>query len=355
MSPPLLAGTLLALLAVSERTPDQDRRFSERVDVERVVVDARVVDPAGSPIRGLGPSDFRVRVDGAEVPLESVQWISATAASRREAAAEPSAPPSVPQGRLLVFLFQKSFEHTRLWGLLRMQAQAAEFLRTLTPEDRVAVLVHDTHLRLCQDFTGDHDALREAIEHGVLALDRWDSGAGSTPSLAAQLSREAGRRAASLEHGMLVLGRALNGIPGPKTVVLFGWGLGRFSASEKGDPREVNRSSARSLESVSYDRRFAAAVAALAEARASVIALDVTSGEGHSLESGLMDLAAWTGGYYSSTDVFPERAMKVLGRVLAGHYVLSFEKPSLPAGAHRIEVELVGRKGSIMARPFYVG
>ena len=38
-------------------------------------MDARVVDRAGRPILGLTPRDFRLKVDGRVVPLESVTWV----------------------------------------------------------------------------------------------------------------------------------------------------------------------------------------------------------------------------------------------------------------------------------------
>jgi hypothetical protein len=34
---------------------------------------------------------------------------------------------------------------------------------------------------------------------------------------------------------------------------------------------------------------------------------------------------------------------------------LSFEKPALPPGEHRIRIELVGRKGRVLARRTYRG
>jgi hypothetical protein len=35
--------------------------------------------------------------------------------------------------------------------------------------------------------------------------------------------------------------------------------------------------------------------------------------------------------------------------------VLTFTKPDLPAGEHDIDLGLVGRKGTVLARPSYVG
>ena len=47
--------------------------------------------------------------------------------------------------------------------------------------------------------------------------------------------------------------------------------------------------------------------------------------------------------------------MRRLEGALSGHYVLTFEKPPLRPGTHRIEVDLVGRKGTVLAKSYYEG
>jgi hypothetical protein len=44
--------------------------------------------------------------------------------------------------------------------------------------------------------------------------------------------------------------------------------------------------------------------------------------------------------------------MAMLERTLAGHYELAIEAPAEP-GRHALEVELVGRKGTVLARPAF--
>src|SRR5439155_1511547 len=83
-------------------------------------------DDAGMPLPDLGPKDFRLRVDGKVVPLESAYWVAAT-----QKEPEPEAPPEgatteayvvTPEplegeaapGRLIVFFFQKDFDESRL-------------------------------------------------------------------------------------------------------------------------------------------------------------------------------------------------------------------------------------------------
>ena len=63
----LACGTLYA----QEQAP----RFHERVDVARVVVDARVVDDRGNPILGLSADDFAVKINRKICRVETAAWI----------------------------------------------------------------------------------------------------------------------------------------------------------------------------------------------------------------------------------------------------------------------------------------
>ena len=313
----MIAAVLFALAASQ---PDQDVRFQETVNVERVVLDARVVDGSGHPILGLSPADFRVVVSGREVPLESAQWIAGPAL-------RADAPGGVP-GRLLVLFFQKSLEPSRAPGLLRMIARAREVVRRLGAGDRVAVVSFDSHLRLWVDFTSDHDRVERGLHAVLFGGPAAAEGAAPEPSLAAHFDAEDGRRAASLERALLVLARALRDVPGSKSLVLVGHG---------------------------FDELDVLARRALEDARATVFAFDVTDADFHTLESGLKQVADETGGFYERTHVFDGAAVARLERALLGHYVLTFPRPILPFGEHAVEIRLVGRKGTVLAKRNYRG
>ncbi|HEY2940848.1 MAG TPA: hypothetical protein VGN09_00305 [Vicinamibacteria bacterium] len=348
----LAAATASAAPPPPSPSPDPHIRFRERVEVERVLVDARVVDDAGMPLPGLGPQDFRLKVDGKPVPLESAQWV---AAAQKEP--EPETPPEgattetfvvTPEpvegetspGRLIVFMFQKDFEESRLTGLLRMQKTALTVIDNLAPGDRAAVVSFDHHLKLRLDFTSDRETLRHVIGKVVLLGDPPYISPGPPPSLAEHFDRARARKAGSPETALLVLADALKELPGPKTLVFVGWGMGRFDARSG---------------SVTLDRDYGPARHTLLEARVTVICLDVTEADYHSLEVGLQQVAEDTGGFYARTHLFPDLAMRRLESALAGHYVLTFEKPPLRPGPHRIEIGLVGRRGTVLAKSFYEG
>src|SRR6476619_6793537 len=178
----MAAGILFVLAAAAPaaaQVPARPGSFFEEARVERVIVDAYVTDRYGDPIPDLAPADFRVRVDGKPVALESVDWVPADLPEIPAADAHAAAPPFVPvtlapPGRLIVFFFQTGFIPSRLVGLVRMSLQARRFLDTLLPTDRVAVVSYDSHLKLRLDVTGDHrkiqDALYDSIRTGDQAL-----------------------------------------------------------------------------------------------------------------------------------------------------------------------------------------
>jgi hypothetical protein len=86
-----------------------------------------------------------------------------------------------------------------------------------------------------------------------------------------------------------------------------------------------------------------------------VFTLNVTQADYNSLQAGLQTVSAETGGFYASTYNYPLRAIETLGRALSGHYVLFVERPDLRRGAHRIEVRLTKRKGTVIARNTWSG
>ena len=329
-------AAVLAFVALAARGTGQEPPHRlPGIETSRVVLEARVSDPRGRPLPGLGPADFRLEVDGREVPVESAVWVAERGRETERLSSGPSRG-SDPSGTV-VLLFQKDFEGSRLRGLLRALGQAKELLSPLTPRDRVAVLTFDSHLRLHLDFTSDLAAVRRTIDESVLL--RWPGpvDAGEPPSLAAHLDRMEARQAASPEQALLALGRALEGIPGTKTILLFGYGLGQLRGG-----------------TVVLDHDYGAARRALEEARAAVFCLDVTEADWHSLEVGLQQVAEDTGGQYFKVHENAGAALARVAAALSGHYVLAFERPAGRRGEHRVRLALDGRRGTVLTRSRYV-
>src|SRR3954468_14043082 len=62
--------SILSLSAAGVRAQETPPAFGESIDVRVVNVEAVVTDRQGKRVTGLKPSDFRLRVDGKEVPIE---------------------------------------------------------------------------------------------------------------------------------------------------------------------------------------------------------------------------------------------------------------------------------------------
>jgi VWFA-related protein len=337
-----LACASLLAVAVAHAQQQSDRRYAERVDVERVLVDARVLDPRGNAVAGLTADDFAVKIAGKPVGIESVMWVGGSntvevheannelpAIDRRDSDAAP--------GRLIIFLFQKDFERSRLPGLMRMLIEARTFLDNLGPLDRVAVLSFDSRLRAWLDFTNDAERVRHVLQHGILfeTPDRVQTTSG--PSLMNRLDEATVSKTYTMEKALRLIAEAVHDFPGSKSVVLVGHGFGRLGWT-----------------GVTMEHGYEEARDALVAARASVFTLDVTQADYHSLEAGLKLVSAHTGGLFSRTHLFPEQAMRRLAGALAGYYVLFLESPNVERGTHHVDVRLRRRQGTVLARSSYV-
>jgi VWFA-related protein len=317
----------------------QEVRVREHVEVQRVLLDVRVVDSRGDPLLGLAPEDFRILVDDRPAVLDSLEWVSGTEPFAEGLSPEEAVTlgaPVAPSGRLIVYFFQTDFATVRLSGLMHMKFKALELLATLQPSDRVAVVSFDSHLKLRQDFTSDLDKLTTAVHQAILLGKEPAITPGPFPSLARSFDRAAARRAAEPETGLLVTARALEAFPGTKSLIFFGWGLGHLSKPW-----------------VVMGRDYGAARAALTRARVSVFAIDVTDADYHDLEVGLERVAADTGGFYAKTNLFPGQAITRLEGAIAGHYVLNVVKPELPHGEHAVTVELTRQRATVLVKPFF--
>ena len=329
-------AALLALLAIPALA-----QFRDTVTVARILLDVRITDFDGDAITDLEPEDFDVRVGGQKAEVLSATWIEDTAAFAtpdNPITGQPdneilTAPP--PAGRLFIIFIQTDFARNteRVRGQMHFLRYADETLEMLEPEDRVAVFSFDSHLKFRLDFTSDKEQILAAMKGALLVNIPPPPPVVHSPSLAARLDRDAMKRAADSETGLLLIGNALRPIPGPKSMLLMGWGLG-----------ELTRGGVR------MKSKYASARNALEAARVTIFALDTTYADYHSLEVGLGKAAEDTGGFYAKTHIFAGQAISRLRRTLIGHYELELRRPeSLRPGTHRVDVRVKRRGARVLA------
>lgn len=163
----LFAGFLS--LAVSSSASAQ--AFTESIDVRVVNLEAVVTDGRGKPVRGLTAADFRLLVDGKEVPVNYFTEVLDGAAAARPAggsseggaaAALPAPVEGVVGRSVLVFLDRAFTIRAQLDFVL---ARVQEELGRLGPEDRVAVVSFDgLQFTVLTDWTDDRGMVRAVLE-----------------------------------------------------------------------------------------------------------------------------------------------------------------------------------------------
>ena len=340
---PLLSFLLCGLPAAAQTPPSHPPAFQSEVDVALSTLAVRVLDPAGKPVPGLKPEDFRVRVGEKEIPIVAVDWAgeepSAASTAAAPAAAGRPAAGSIPRSSRLVVLFvQADLQSARARGQLSMRSFTREILDQLPAGDRVAVVSFDSHLKLRQDFSLDRAATSAALDQAMLMGNPPRIEPAGPDSLARSLDAGAALRAASPERALEVTARALEPLPGEKTMVYLGFGFGRMSYDSD-------------LMDVKKTPDYEPAVRALRKAHVAVFALDVTRAEGHSLEAGLRGVAESTGGLYVKT-FQPGLQTRTLAQAVSDYYVLNFDRSQLLSGRGKVQIELRDRRrGTVLARP----
>ncbi len=344
----LLAAALVSITLVAgapivaAQTPTP---FGSEIEVSRVLTEVRVVDSRGNPIPGLQPTDFRVEIDGEPSEVRSAVWVASTAeVSAAVPTPDPSAQgpmPAEPQleGRNIVIVFQIDFglHVSRTVGIVRMAPRAAEFVRALGPGDRVALLSYCSNLRLHSDFTQDHEALAQMITTQRILRADAEPPPPSPPLLGDHLDVEAAEKAAEIHDALEVLGRALSHLPGPKSLVFFGFGLGHMTAGAN----------------VTLGDGYERAMRALTASRTAVFSLDITDADYHSLAFGLRTVSRDTGGFYAKTHLFPEPAMERLTRVISSYYELEIVPPPGIGDEFTIEVKVDRPRVEVYVRQYH--
>ena len=242
-------------------------------------------------------------------------------------------------GRFTVFLFQKSLERSRLTGFMKMRTLVAGLVDGLGPDDYAAVLSFDSRLRPHMDFTSDRARLRYVLLNKVLREwppTRWSP---ALPRRSSRASRPAGGRRTRRRRRRPCSSSVVRSSPCParSRSCGSGWGLGSLGGGF-----------------FSMDHDYDEARQALGRSRTSVFALDVTEADAHTLELGLQQVAEDTGGFYERAYTTPIAAVNRIAHAISGYYVLSFDKPPGRSGTHKVNVSLVGRKGTVLARNGYV-
>lgn len=328
-------GLLVAWAMAAYGAPQQPPPITERVGVTRIVVDARVIDDAGAPVRGLLESNFFVTIGGRPARVQLAQWTGDAPAADPVAAAPPplkiAAAESGQLGQLVVLLFQKSLHNDRAWGFVRMVEQSRDLVRALPQSNRVAILQFESSLRVYSDFTSDRDALDRILAHDLLHEPPPMSVTPGSPSLLDVLTPALLGKVSTMEGSFEMIAEALRPMPGSKAIAYVGYGMGTtpFGVRQDGG---LTRARFGSLpddlsSQAEMNNEYKKTLRSLTEARVTVFSLDITKADTHTLAGGMQAIASETGGFYAHSLDFPEKPMRFVSGALNGHYVLFVEPP----------------------------
>jgi len=152
----------------AQETPAQEEIpiVGETIDVRVVNVETVITKASGERVRGLTAADFRLLVDGREVPVEYFAEVeegtSVSTAETRPAA--PAAPVSAGEevGRSYLVYVDDSFSLSNRRNAVLEKLESD--LTLLHPADRMAVLAFNgTRLSVLCGWTGDAKTLKEAL------------------------------------------------------------------------------------------------------------------------------------------------------------------------------------------------
>ncbi|MCM2317052.1 MAG: tetratricopeptide repeat protein, partial [Thermoanaerobaculia bacterium] len=213
----------------------------------------------------------------------------------------------------------------------------------MQPEDRIAVLSFDSHLKLRCDFSADRtaalDAIQAALEIGpVPAIAAAADGA----SLAAHLDEKEMKAVTRAEPALLLVARALAEIEGDRLVILPGWGFGEMSWGKGVDGDRVV-----------LPREWGEAVGVLHREHIPVITIGTGTGQ---LTMGIAMTARATGGVHTSAiGPFPAQSLGRIEGALAGCYelLLRMAEP-LAEGEHVITIRTKDPRLRVLAAPVMV-
>ncbi len=166
--PLVLAGIALSAsfaFAAASAAPT----FGERIDVRAVDVFAAVTDRSGKRVKGLSAADFRLLVDGREVPIDAFSAVedgrpvdgAAASTSSPASPSEPVTAAAAVSRNFLVFVdngFSVAAQRDRVLETLAGQ------LSLLGPDDRMAIVAFDgDHLAVLADWTANRATLAAAL------------------------------------------------------------------------------------------------------------------------------------------------------------------------------------------------
>lgn len=193
----LILSTSLLVASTAYSQAGNPATFSESIDVRVINLDVVVTDRQGKRVPALGPGDFRLRVDGEEVPID---YFTEIAEGHAVTSGVARAAPSVHDGEVVPINYLVFID--AMWGFGGSMEKVLDGLRDdlvhLRPGDKMAVTLYDgERLRRLEDWT----ALRPRLDAALQRAQEGEFGGIERAEEEANYRRTAANREAFLAEG----------------------------------------------------------------------------------------------------------------------------------------------------------
>ena len=336
-----LAFALTALPLFAQEKP----KFGENVEVNVVLIDAVVTDGSGHQILGLDKNDFIVKENGAEQPIDSVDYFTNRKLLNAPEQSAPFKVERVHEERYFVFFFDKP-QDAQLYDEVSLARKAAKdfVVNNMREGDRVAVVGHDVRLKVYSDFTSDKNQLVRALDDA----GRFSLGitTGDGPILKAIDHKRMMDRSGTVYEALDVLGDALRSIKARKNLVLFSAGI--LEQGQDVTPGGVV---------LSESRYFKPMIESLNAANVTVYAINLqrNAPEVPAYHQTLDRLAAQTNGEYFRRPVNFDPVVKKIEQETNGYYLITYRSPHPKgtSGYQHVDVSVKSAGLRVRAREGY--
>jgi VWFA-related protein len=344
---PLFALLLSLTTPIFAQEIQVEKKVTETIDVNVVLLDALVTDAKGNQILGLTKDDFVVKENGVEQPIDSVDYYTNRQllnAPEENAAFKVE---RVHEDRYFIFFFDKPND-AQLWDRLALARGAArKFVdEQMKAGDRVAIVGHDVRLKVYSDFTSDKLQLARAIDQVAMfgnGLREAPAGEGASILRGLKIS-DMINRTGTVYEALTLLADSTSAIHARKNLVLFSAGI-----------REIGESS-RDGVLLNTSRYYDPMVQALNSADVAVYAVNLfeNSGEMPVVHQTLDRVTADTNGQYFRHAVSFLTPLKEIERQNAGYYLITYHAHhGAGSGYQKVDVSVKNPEFRVKARGGY--
>ncbi|HEX7150098.1 MAG TPA: VWA domain-containing protein [Thermoanaerobaculia bacterium] len=346
------AFVALLTLALPTFAQDQQQPFGERVDVNVVLLDAIVTDAEGNQILGLDKSDFVVKENGVEQPVESIDYFTNRKLLDARESNAPFKVEQVREERYFIFFFDRPASPAGLFDRLVLARDSVKtFIRNEMKEgDKVALAGHDVRLKIYSDFTSDKAKLEKSLEQVVKlgkGLTKSTDGAAEGASIMRNINtRDMINDTGTVYESLQLLAEATRSIRARKNFVLFSPGI-----IEPGDTPVGGILTGRSP-------HLDPALRALNASNVTVYAANLQGAPALDplFHQRLTDIAEATGGEYTRYNTTYTNFVDRVENTNAGYYLISYRanKRAGTTGFQKVDVSVRNQPQlKVTARPGY--